>query len=97
MRQYFQNEPITPEIAKRHGLIDRSYYWSKRFHKVTSRFEYRISLTLPTRCLISDQLSSHYSSQSTMLLLNLSHVLVRSQLLIFYSRAFLSQSSNGFY
>jgi len=29
-RQYFQNEPITSEIAKRHGLIDRSYYRSKR-------------------------------------------------------------------
>jgi len=46
-RQYFQNEPITSEIAKRHGLIDRIigqkeilFLMTKRFHKVTSRFKY---------------------------------------------------------
>lgn len=29
MRQYFQNEFNYVEIAKRHGLIDRSHYWSE--------------------------------------------------------------------
>lgn len=51
---------------------------TKRFHKTTSRFKYWISLTLPTRRLISDQLSSHYSSHSITLLLNFSHVLLHS-------------------